>query len=223
MKGEPKRRRVLVEDFQYRLLAFNLLYSLTTLVIFAAVLFVPLVIRLESSTLSLAERHEVATQFLSLDARVWPPILVVFLLLAIHSVLISHRIAGPLFRFRRLLEAVADGDLSVRLSIRGSDYLAKEARLLNEMTASLSSRVQGIGELSAELRALSAELMRAIDGGSREAVQQGMERLAARAERLKASVDQFRVAAEGTRAGDGSADEMVSASTSGRSATITRP
>lgn len=222
MNRETKRRRVLVEDFQYRLLAFNLLYFLATLLIFAAVLFVPLIIRLESSTLSVAEKQEVATQLLSLDARVWPPILVVFLLLAIHSVLISHRIAGPLSRFRRLFEAVADGDLSVRLIIRGNDYLAKEARLFNEMAASLGSRVQGIGELSAELRTLSAELTRAIESGSREAVRQSIERLAARAERLKASVDQFRIAAEGARAGDDSADEMVSASISGGSGGMAR-
>ena len=51
-----KRKRILIGDLQYRLLAVNLLYFAVILVLFAAILFGPLVWQLGSSSLSPAER-----------------------------------------------------------------------------------------------------------------------------------------------------------------------
>ena len=81
-----KRRRILLESFQYRLLVINLIYFVTILLIFAGALFLPLILQLRSGSLSVIEQGEVAGLFLSLHARVWPAMFVVFVLLALHSV-----------------------------------------------------------------------------------------------------------------------------------------
>ena len=132
-----KRKRILIGDLQYRLLAVNLLYFAVILVLFAAILFGPLVWQLGSSSLSPAERDQAATQFLSLHARLWPPLLALLVFLGVHSVYVSHRIAGPLYQFRRLLHAVKDGNLTVRARIRDKDYLDSEAAVINELIDSL--------------------------------------------------------------------------------------
>ncbi|MGH7407039.1 MAG: HAMP domain-containing protein [Candidatus Methylomirabilales bacterium] len=217
-----RRRRILVDNLQYRLLALNLIYFFTILLIFAAALFVPLIIQLESRTLSFAEKQEVASQFLFLDARVWPAILIVFVLLTIHSVFASHRIAGPLYRFRRVFEAVAAGNLTARAIIRKNDYLGTVADTINEMIATLNTRITRIEQQHGKVRALFAELKRAANSGSVEEMQQTIEMLGTQMEQLKVYLDQFQIAVDETSVEDKAARNPVQPSPPAASARITR-
>ena len=218
MKRPYKRRRILVDGQQYRLLAVTLTHSIIILGTVAAVLFVPLMIRLKSSTLSLVEKEEAASQFLTIDARVWPALLLLFVLLVIHSVFVSHKIFGPLYSFRRVLKAVGEGNLFVRATIRKHDYLVKEANSINEMIASLRTRVKAIREHSAKARAVLAELKWAIRSESMEEVNHTIEKLAAQMDRIEASVDHFRIDGGETCAEDDVASSAPSVSPSGDSA-----
>jgi hypothetical protein len=56
------------------------------------------------------------------------------------SVLFSNKIAGPLFRIHKVLEAMRDGDYSQRIHFREHDLLLETADLLNETTASVEQR-----------------------------------------------------------------------------------
>jgi methyl-accepting chemotaxis protein len=217
-----KRRRILIDQFQYRLLVINLLYSITFVLIFAAALFFPLVVDLYSGTLSSIEQAEAASQFLSLHARVWPAVFLVFLLLAIHSVFVSHRIAGPLYRFRIIFRAIADGDLVSKATLRKYDYLEKELDALNEMIVSLRSKVKGIEEPYNEARALVMALEGAIESGSIEDTNQHIHGLRLQMERLQASLDQFRIHHDGNADGDKIAIPVASRSPSEDSVPLTR-
>lgn len=188
-----KRRRILIDRFQYRLLGMNLLYFCTILLIFVATLFLPLILQLYSETLSVTEQAEAASQFLSLHARVWPAVFLVFALLAIHSIFVSHRIAGPLYRFRSTLRAVADGDLSSRVTLRKHDYLVEDLDVLKQMIASLRTKIRSIEEPYEEARALVMTLEHAMDRGSREDMAQTIERLRRQMERIQVSLDHFRI------------------------------
>ena len=187
-----KRKRILIDDLQYRLLAVNLLYFAVILVLFAAILFGPLVWQLGSSNLSPVERDQAATQLLSLHAWVWPPLLALLVLLAIHSVYVSHRIAGPLYQFRRLLRAVKDGNLTVRARLREKDYLESEAAIINELIESLSTRIRGIEEQSVEVREGLDKLRRVADRGSREELSQNIRSLRKQADQLQLALSQFK-------------------------------
>lgn len=94
-----ERRRYLVSRLQYRLLAFNLLYALVIFLSLAAAIFVPPMLRLDD--------YDAAEFFLLLHSRIWPGLLLVLLLLSLHSVMVSHRIAGPLYRFRKVFQSLA--------------------------------------------------------------------------------------------------------------------
>ncbi len=111
MRIPNRRRSLLVGRLQHRFLIFQVAYFLVFTAVFATVIFGPLVIDLLDKTTPSAERAAAAEQFLALHTRVWPALLVVLLLFGFHSLLISHRFAGPLFRFRRTFELVAGGDL----------------------------------------------------------------------------------------------------------------
>lgn len=224
MAARPyKRRRILVDRFQYQLLFINLLYFLTIVLIFSAVLFLPLVIELFSDTLSPAEQAEAANQFLSLHTRVWPAVFLVFVLLAIHSVLISHRIAGPLYRFRKIFRAVGDGDLSSHRPLRKHDYLGTEFDAINEMIISLRAKIKGIENPYTEARALVVALERAVEHASREDMHRTTEELRHQMERLQGSLDQFRINHD---EGPGDEDDTISVASPARSedsVPLTRP
>jgi len=198
-KRPYKRRQILVDRFQYQLVLINLLYFLAILLIFSAALFVPLIIQLESST-PLSEQEVVASQFLSLHARVWPALLIAFLLLAIHSIFVSHRIAGPLIRFRNTFKAVAAGDLSVRVTIRKHDYLGSEADILNEMIAGLRTRITDIEKHYEEVCRVVMVLERTIESGSVEDMNQNIDALRVQMDRLGASMEQFQIGPDETYA-----------------------
>lgn len=187
-----KRRHILIESYQYRLLFINLLYFCIILLIFAAALFLPLILKLRSGSASIIEQGELAGQFLALHARVWPAMLIVFVLLALHSILVSHRIAGPLYRFRKVFGVVARGDLSVRANLRKGDYLGKESESLNEMIASLRAKIESIQSHHIEMQTVLTALKQSIERGSIEDMHRQLEELHMQMEELRASIRQFR-------------------------------
>ncbi len=62
---------------------------------------------------------------------------IVFLILALIIIFISHRIAGPLHRLKMYMEKVENGDYSVKLNFRKNDAVHDIAESFNRM-------VQGI-------------------------------------------------------------------------------
>jgi len=52
---------------------------------------------------------------------------------AIVTLFISHRIAGPMFRFKKVIQRLGEGDFSSEFNIRSSDQLREIADLMNAM------------------------------------------------------------------------------------------
>ena len=70
-------------------------------------------------------------------------ILLIFLAFVVSfSIFASHKIAGPIYRFTRVLEAVMHGDLTVRAFLRRGDELVELQNTLNQTLASLHSRIR---------------------------------------------------------------------------------
>jgi methyl-accepting chemotaxis protein len=70
--------------------------------------------------------------------------LVTLALLAIATIIVtlfvSHRIAGPMFRFEKELKEIGEGDLTKKLSLRKDDQVENLADCITEMTASLHEK-----------------------------------------------------------------------------------
>ncbi len=88
--------------------------------------------------------------------------------LMVHSVLVSHRIAGPLYQFRRLFGELREGRRRVRATLRKRDYLRKEATAFNEMVVSLEARTATVHTQAAGLNTGVRALRIAIDDGADE-------------------------------------------------------
>ena len=151
--------------------------------------------KLQDVTLSIAERGRAAEEFLYIDARFWPSALVVLVLIGAHSILVSHRVAGPLVGFRRVLKVVEEGDLSIRAKIRRADYLGRDAESINAMISGLSGRLREVQEEFGKTYATWTEVRRKLGGAPAVEAAGSLENLGAQMEALKVRIGQFTLGA----------------------------
>lgn len=55
---------------------------------------------------------------------------------------VSHKIAGPLFRFEKDIKTIGDGDLTYKICLRKDDQLKKLSCDINEMTEGLNLKLE---------------------------------------------------------------------------------
>lgn len=144
-----QRRQLFVHPVQYWCVWTTLIYVACLLIMLYAVIFLPMVQPLYDPALSWEQHAQVASQFLELNARIWPWLIITFLVLLLHSLYFMHRIAGPLYRFSTLFRSIGRGDLHQRARLRKHDYLHREARAFNTMLDSLENRIKTINLHSA--------------------------------------------------------------------------
>jgi methyl-accepting chemotaxis protein len=188
-----RRRHFLIDSLQYRLLVIHLVYFLTIVVVFAAALFAPLMLDLRAGPQDWSQKLESANMFLSLHKTLWPAVLILFLLLGAHAALVTHRIAGPLYRFRKIFDSVGKGDLSIRAVIRKRDYLTQDEASLNQMIDSLNKAIAQVKAHSNELSAIVEELKDSSKNGSSLPRREITERLEQQLERMRCHVDLFKL------------------------------
>jgi hypothetical protein len=186
----------LINQFQYRLVVGNFLYLVSVVLAFFVVLFAPVVAILADSTVSLAERETAAYQMLALHERVWFAIPALVALCILHSIVVSHRIAGPLYRFKQTLARLAGGEVPDSVSIRRHDYLRQEAEIMHEMVHSLRQRVTAIHLGYGRAGATLPRLIDAIGRGDRDEAAVLAGKLGTQMDRLGQSIRSLRTHAE---------------------------
>lgn len=80
-----------------------------------------------------------AAEFLVLHKRVWPAVLFVLVGLAGYTLLLSHRIAGPVYRINAVLRRMLDGEFPRKVTFRRGDYFGETAELLEQLSRKLAA------------------------------------------------------------------------------------
>jgi methyl-accepting chemotaxis protein len=187
------RRRTYIVDkkLQYRLLGYNAIYFFITVTALSLALFTPLIFEISDPTLSPRQQAEVAGKILYLHSYLWPAFLLVLVILGFHSVLVSNKIAGPLYRFRAAFQKIIEGNISGSVKIRKGDLLINEQTKINEMISILKSK---IGQIQTEEAAMG-ELLAQIHGQELSAEQKAvLTFLEGHHERLKKEAGFFKIA-----------------------------
>ncbi len=143
-KIDHRHKRLVNKSLQFRFLAMTLIYSTILVLIVALFLFVPDIVQMGDQTRSLDLRAAAADRLLAKHVWVWPSAFVAILIISFHSFHTFYRVVGPLYRFHRVLDDVASGDVRYSMKIRAKDYLGQEAETLDEMLRVLSEKLGGI-------------------------------------------------------------------------------
>jgi methyl-accepting chemotaxis protein len=78
-------------------------------------------------------------------------LLLYLVLMLLISLYVSHRFAGPIYRFEKSAQIVSSGDLTHRVSLRTGDELLELQEEFNGMLASLQALVQKDRNLAARI------------------------------------------------------------------------
>ena len=163
MMNFTKRKNYFIEKkFQTKYLLLTLLLLLSYTFIFIVVIFAPYILTLYFDY-PLSEKNEAARALLLLHGTVWPWIGGVILFFCMISVFISHKVAGPLFRLKKSLIRVTQGDLDVVIKLRKWDDLKDLAEHINTLIEELRTFVITLRNDYALLSEYILELEREIE------------------------------------------------------------
>lgn len=158
MQRTWKRRQFVVDwRLQGSLCLHALLYGGLVLAAFFGGIYGPLLWDLGRSPDAL-KYEEQAIVMLWMHDRIWLLMLLCAVIVVVSALKFSHRIAGPLVRYKRNLRLLADGALPPPLRTRPGDYLQEEVACLNAAVAGVAARVAAIRAAQAEVAAGVAAL-----------------------------------------------------------------
>ncbi len=205
-KRASNRGKILMDGFQLRLMAVYIVHFMAILLVFVGMLFVPLMTRINNESLSVLEEQEAANQLLVLHTQLWPAVGMVFMLLVLHSLVVSHRIAGPLQRFRSTLKSISEGDLTRSISFRKNDYLGHAGDDVNSVIKSFATRLKDLRGKYRAVQVAYADLDRSMRE-QRQDVTEKQQQLGARMGAVEQWLGHFQLPPEDDERVDSPVDE----------------
>ncbi len=113
----------------------------------------------EAKLLSAHEQEAVANILKAANLRLIPKLVILILTMAFASIFISHKIAGPAYRFEKEAQAIGEGNLTVSFKLRKGDEFKELSLMLEHMVESLRGKIKDalrfIKEISEALERLS--------------------------------------------------------------------
>ena len=151
MRLRIQRWRYVVDwKLQGSLILHGLTYGGMVLLAVSLGIFLPLLWDLGSVGLS-GNFEEQAIVMLYLHERFWPLAALCLVIVVLGSVRYSHRVAGPMVRYKRHLRLLANGKLPPSLRTRRNDFMKEEVSCLNQAVLGVSERVDAIRRAQIEL------------------------------------------------------------------------
>ncbi len=179
-----RRKFILDKKLQLGLLLASLCYVAFYVTATGAALFLPVIFELRASNPTSPQAYLLANNFLYLHGHFWPVALLSLVAVTLHSVLLTQKVAGPLYRFRRIFAALKNGTVPASQRLRRGDFLQNEMRLINEMLDSFRSKVVDVQEAQASLNRSLDDIARRTAVCSDGELKLLVQDLAAQGERL---------------------------------------
>ena len=185
-------RKFLVDPLQLRFVGIAIIHFAIIVLVFTGTLFVPIILQLQSGDIAQPHVQAAARKFLVLHNSLWLPMLGALILVVLHNVLFTHRVAGPLYRFRPYLKSVGNGNLSSPIKFRKRDHLKKEAAVASEMVESLRLKVTRVESDVEEASRAWNDLRNKLNAETSSELQQKISAMSARIDECRNSVSVFK-------------------------------
>jgi hypothetical protein len=127
-------------------MAFSVGYVVLFFLVVSLALFTPLMVHLAYEDFHSNEALHSANLLLYLHKHFWPAALLALVIIVFHSLRVSHRIAGPLYRFNAIFATLQQGILPKPAHLRHGDYLMPHMETINGALQTLRTH---LGDLQA--------------------------------------------------------------------------
>jgi len=194
MPGIFKRRKYIVYGkLQLALMLISFSYVLLFCAVVGLFLFTSLLIELDKSSISSDNVLIAANQILYLFKKSWLALLLSLVAVGCHSIFISHRITGPIYRFNLIFKAIKEGVMPAPIQLRKYDYLYRETDNINQMLASLREKLAAIQEAQAHLNKSILNCKDTVNHLSTDELSKRMNDLNEQGKRLEEKLGYFKV------------------------------
>ncbi len=190
-----RRRQFYVHEIQRKYLFLSLVPLLISSFLIIVFLYIPLDVLLYSSA-STAAKKAILQDLRALGFRIWPAIFLGMVVSAFMSVFVTHRFAGPIYRFHQVVDKMAAGDLSGQFKLRKGDDLMELETAVNRAIVSLGETVR---DTQHPLEDLASQLETLIDGvrnGSNDSLEKDLTALLEKAREAQMVLARLKVGRE---------------------------
>lgn len=146
MQKQKFRRRQIIVD---RNLQFRFVFSIMLIMVILFAILGTLLIFGSSAEMAgsiyrkLAQIKNTKELYMGMTVRFsFLVLLVGFIIISIRFLIFSHRIVGPLYRFRQSLVKLGEGDLTLKVHFREKDELKDIAQLFTDTVSRLNGKVR---------------------------------------------------------------------------------
>ncbi|MBN1566463.1 MAG: methyl-accepting chemotaxis protein [Acidobacteria bacterium] len=160
MKSFRRRNFLIDRNLQFRIIAASVGYVAFYIIMMAIATFAPVFMELRSAYPGSYRAYLLANSFLHLHRYIWPAAILIIVLVSIHALFFSHKMAGPMYRFRQIFLSLTAGKIPVPQRLRKGDYLQPEMKLINEMLDSLRSKVANIQDTQKAIAGCITEIVK---------------------------------------------------------------
>jgi len=188
-----RRKYVIRPKFQVILIIISLSYVIFFCAFIGANLFIPLMMELDKSDIGSDQALVAAIRILYLHERFWPALLLALFAIGCHSIFISHKIAGPLYRFNLIFKKIKEGIVPTPIQIRTGDYLYNEMENINQMLERLREKLTELQEAQADLNRSIIACKETAHPSSPDELFKKMEDLVDKGKKLEEKMGYFRI------------------------------
>lgn len=164
MKKYRRRKFFIDKKLQTKYILLTMVMLLLYTIMLVVIMFVPYFIHLDMGA-STVERADAARMLLSLHRSVWPAIGIVIVATGILTIFVSHGVAGPVYRFKKVIEEVTSGNLDIIVKLRKHDDLKDLAASLNNMIEEMRTLVKTLNGEREILNTCIKQLEAKVQGG----------------------------------------------------------
>lgn len=189
-------RKFLVDSLQLKFAGHAVIHFALVVMVFVGALFVPVILKMQSGEITDPYVQAAAREFLVLHNNVWIPLAGALILVILHNILLTHRIAGPLYRFRPYLEAVGNGDLSSAIRFRKKDHLQKEAEVASLMVEALREKIVRVERAFEEVNGTWNELRSTLATGKTDELRNRIRAMSTQLEGCRTNLSVFNTSGE---------------------------
>ncbi|MDD5495519.1 MAG: methyl-accepting chemotaxis protein [Candidatus Omnitrophica bacterium] len=191
-----KRKKYLVaKQFQLKYAGLFLLFMFLTGALCSYTIYYTVMVLMGEKLASVYPQGRLVAIINTVNLRILLSLIVVAPFVAMFSIFLSHKIAGPMYRMEKFLTGMAEGDFSSRITLRKGDELMSLANKINGVIDSLRSNIikqkDSIRSIASELDAIK----KAMTGTKhdREVIVQDIEKLAGNIDNLSGELNKYKI------------------------------
>jgi methyl-accepting chemotaxis protein len=190
-----KRKNYFIEKkFQTKYLLLTVILLLVYTLLFLTIIFAPYMLTLYFDY-PIDQKAEAARAILLLHGKIWPWVAGVIIFFGVISLFISHKIAGPVYRLKKSLQDITEGNLNFKVKLRKWDDLKDLAEHFNQLVEELRVFVTTLKNDYDLLSDYILELERQIDSKilSEESGREIIKKVQASRKNIEAVLEKFKL------------------------------